>query len=82
MKLWIVDIEIDIENIVAWELGTIGVNSMIMTYWVELGNCKKLERYILVLSFKMLNMIYEDYCMENVMRNVKWNPENINDLNM
>ena len=51
------------------------MNSMTMTFWLELGNVKKLEHYILGLSFEMLNMIYEDYCMENVMRNLKWNPE-------
>ena len=77
-----VDIGMNVENIVAWELGTIGMNPMIMTFRLELGNVKKLERYILGLSFELLNVIYEDYCMEIVIINLKWNPENRNDMIM
>ena len=82
MKLWIVDIGIDIENIVAWELGTIEMNSMIMTFWLKLGKCMKLERYILRLSFENVSMIHEAYYIENVIRNLKWNPESVIDMNM
>ena len=30
----------------------------------------------------MFNLIRENYCMENVIRNLKRNPENRNDMNM
>ena len=30
----------------------------------------------------MFNLIHENYCMENVIRNLKRNPENRNDMNM
>ena len=47
------------------------MNSVIMTFGLELGNYRKLERYILGLTFENGNMKHEDYCMENVIRNVK-----------
>ena len=77
-----VNIGINVENIVAWELGTIGVNSMVWTYWLELGNVKNLKRYILRLTFENDSMRHTDYGMKNVIRNLKWNPENRKDINM
>ena len=37
----------------------------------KLGKCMKLGRYILGLSFEKVDMKYEDYCVENVIRNLK-----------
>ena len=54
------------------------MNIMILTFGLELGNYRKLERYILGLSFEMLNMLYEDYCMENVNKRFKVKPGTYN----
>ena len=55
-KLWMVDIGMNGKNIVAWGLGTIGMNFMILTFGLELGNYRKLERYILGLPFENVDL--------------------------
>ena len=47
------------------------MNSMIGHFDMNWGNVRKLGRYILGLTFENDNMKHEDYCMENVIRNVK-----------
>ena len=64
----------DVQNIVACCLGENGIDSLCMTFCsldVNWEKCMKLEHDILVLSFENVDMIYEDYCMENVIRNLK-----------
>ena len=67
-KLYIVDIGFDVENIVACELGTIGVNSMTWTYWCKLGNVRNWNVIYSVGYLKVIAWDIMNYGMKNVMR--------------